>query len=371
MMGLAQAQQLQGQLHLAYETCQQGLQLAKTTEERYGGGLPATAWVQVVLGDLLREWNKLDEAAGHLEKCIELCRLWQVGDMLCASYLFQARVRQAQGDFAGALDSIRQAEQLPQTYRDVPWTGGPIPACRARLMLTQAVTTGDADHLESVEQLVEARGLRTDGEIRSLNDEIEHLVWVRLLIIKDEPDQALNLLTRLLQAADDGGRRGRVIEILALQALAYGALGDTQQALIPLERAISLAEPEGYVRLFVDEGVPMAKLLRQAESHGIAPDYVRALLEVLQSETKDEGPGTEPSPSSFAVRPSSSLVEPLSNRELEVLRWLNTDLSAPEIAAELVVSVNTVRTHIKRIYSKLDAHGRYEAVERAKELNLL
>ena len=353
MMGLAQAQQLQGQLHLAYKTCQQGLQLAKKTEERYGQELPATAWVQVVLGDLLREWNRLDEAADYLERCIELCRLWQVGDMLCASYLFQARVRQAHGDFTGAVESIRQAEQLPQTYRDVPWTGGPIPACRARLMLTQAVSTGDTDYLKAVEHWIQARGLRADGEIKSLSDESEYLVWVRLLIIQNKPDQALQLLARLLLAAEDGGRRGRVIEILALQALAQGALGHTKQALIPLERALYLAEPEGYIRLFVDEGGPMAKLLHQAESHGIAPDYVSQLLAASEIKTDDEG-----------------LVEPLSDRELEVLRLLSTDLSAPEIAAELVVSVNTVRTHIKHIYSKLDVHSRYEAVQRAKELGL-
>jgi LuxR family maltose regulon positive regulatory protein len=376
MMGLAQAQQLQGQLHLAYRTCQQGLQLAKTTEERYRQRLPATAWVQVVLGDLLREWNKLDEAADYLEKCIDLCRHWQVGDMLCASYLLQARVRQVRGDFSGALDSIRQAEQLPQPYRDVPWTGGPTPACRARLNLARAVSTGDAAYLEAVERWEEARGLKTDGEIKSLNDEFEHLVWVRLLIIQDEPDQALKLLARLLQAAEDGGRTASVIEILvlqalALQAVAQGALGDMQPALIPLKRSLSLAEPEGYIRLFVDEGAPMAKLLREAEAHGIAPHYVRALLRVLESETNDEGPSAEQSPSSFVLRPPSPVVEPLSDRELEVLRLLSTDLSAPEIAAELVVSANTVRTHIKHIYSKLDAHSRYEAVERAEELNLL
>jgi LuxR family maltose regulon positive regulatory protein len=274
--------------------------------------------------------------------------------MLVASYLFQARVRQALGDSAGALDSIRQAEQLPQTYRDVPWTGGPIPACRARLNLTRAVSTGDAGSLEAVEQWAEARGLRTDGEIKSLNDEFEHLVWVRLLIIQNEPDQALKLLARLLQAAEDGGRTARVIEILVLQALALEVQGEEEEALAALERALSLAEPEGYVRTFVDEGEPMVKLLRQAKAHGIAPDYASQLLDAFEVETEDEG-----------------LVEPLSDRELEVLRFLNTDLSAPEIAAELVVSVNTVRTHIKRIYSKLDVHSRYEAVERAKELNLL
>jgi LuxR family maltose regulon positive regulatory protein len=374
MMGLAQAQQVQGQLHLAYQTCQQGLRLAKTTQERYGQELPAIAWVQVVLGDLLREWNKLDEAADYLGKCIELCRLWQVGDMLCASYLLQARVRQAQGDIAGALDLIRRAEQLPQTYRDVPWTGGPTPACRVRLMLTQAVSTGDANYLEAVEDWVEARKLRADGKIRTLKDEFEHLVWMRLLISQNEPSQALKLLAHLLQAAEDGGRRGRVIEILALQSLAHDALGDTQQALISLERSLSLAEPEGYVRLFADEGKSMAALLHKAATHGLIPGYVNKLLAALGTESqrrrgvgKGEIPPSPLPPSTPAPLP----VGPLSDRELEVLRLLNTELSAPEIAAHLHVSANTIRTHIKRIYSKLDVHSRYEAVERAKDLNLL
>jgi LuxR family maltose regulon positive regulatory protein len=375
MMGLAQAQQLQGQLHLAYKTCQQGLQLAKTTEERYGQGLPATAWVQVVLGDLLREWNKLDEAADYLEKCIELCRLWQVGDMLCASYLFQARVRQAHGDFAGALDSIQQAEQLPQTYRDVPWTGGPIPACRAQLALAQvrsmprlperesAFTVGG---LGAVERWVEESGLSLDGAVSSLNQEFAFLIWARLLIAQDHGGPALKLLARLHQAAENGDRTGRVIEVLALKALALQTLGDAEQALFVLQNALSLTEPEGYIRLFVDEGIPMAALLNKAAARGIAPDYANQLLAAFGAgEHEIAPPPLPPSP------PSPLPLEPLSDRELEVLRWLSTDLSAPEIAAELLVSANTVRTHIKHIYSKLDAHSRYEAVERAKELNLL
>jgi LuxR family maltose regulon positive regulatory protein len=415
MMGLAQAQQLQGQLHRAYKTCQEGLQLARTTEKRYGQGLPATAWVQVVLGDLLREWNRLDEAADYLENCIELCRLWQVGDMLCASYLFQARVRLAGGDFAGAMDSIRQAEQLPKMYRDVPWTGGPTPACRAQVALAQVramarrperENTFTAGGLGAVERWVEESGLSLDGAVSSLSQEFAYLIWARLLITRGQGGPALKLLARLRQAAENGDRTGRVIEVLVLKALALQTLGDLEQALLALQNALSLAELEGYVRLFVDEGPPMAALLskileaqrkgQKATARGIAPDYVGKLLAAFEIETKGDdrilAPArsagvTEPSPSSFVLGPSSpalpapvapahvseaeGLAEPLSARELEVLRHLNTDLSAPEIAAELVVSVNTVRTHIKRIYSKLDAHSRYEAVQRAKELNLL
>ncbi len=375
MMGLAQAQQLQGHLHLAYGTCQQGLQLAKTTEERYGRGLPATAWVQVVLGDLLREWNRLDEAADYLEKCIELCRLWQVGDMLCASYLYQARVRQAHGDFAGALDSIRQAEQLPQTYRDVPWTGGPIPACRAQLALAQVRSMPHLPERESaftvgglgaVERWVKESRLSLDGAVSSLKQEFAYLIWARLLIAQDQSGPALKLLARLHQAAENGDRTGRVIEVLALKALALQSLGDTEKAIFALQNALALAEPEGYIRLFVDEGAPMAALLHRVAARGIVSHYANKLLAAFG--VGEHEIASPPLPDS----PSSSLpLEPLSDRELEMLGWLNTDLSTPEIAAELVVSVNTVRTHIKRIYSKLDAHSRYEAVERAKELGLL
>ena len=122
--------------------------------------------------------------------------------------------------------------------------------------------------MERVEQWVGTRGLRSDGSIHSLNDEREYLTWARLLIAQNEPNQALQLLTRLRQAAEDGGRTGSVIEILALKALAQQALGATKQALITIEQALSLAEPEGYIRLFVDEGRPMEKLLKRMKDEG-------------------------------------------------------------------------------------------------------
>ncbi len=389
MMGLAQAQQLRGQLNQANETCRQGLQLAKTTEQRYGRVLPAVAWIQLVLGDLLREWNKLDEAADYLAQCIELSRLWQVGDILCAGYLFQARLRQAQGDIAGALDSIRQAEQLPQAYRDVPWTGGPIPACRAQLALAQARSIPrlperenafDSGALGTVERWVEESGLSLDGSVSNLNEEFAYLIWVRLLIAQKQGDRALKLLARLHQAAEDGDRTGRVIEVLALQALAQQALGDSEQALVALQQALSLAEPEGYTRLFVDEGVPMDALLRDVASRGVSPTYVGKLLEAFESEARDQRPLGEtkaeastsvvrsPSP---GLRETEGLFEPLSTRELEVLQLIGAGLTNREIALELAIAVSTVKTHLKNIYAKLGARNRTQAVARARELNLV
>jgi len=361
--GQAASQIMGGKLHQAAETYRQGLQLADTAAQQSGRAAPAAALIHTGLGDLLREWNKLDEAEHHLTQGIERGQRGQVGMALCNGYLFLARLRLAQGDMAGALDMLQQAEQLPEAYQAAPRYSEPVGACRARLMLTQARSSADdlkARRLEAVEQWAEARGLSTDVHISSVDDEFEHLVWARLLIAQGNAAQALQLLAHLLQAAEEFRRVGRVIEILALQALAQQALGDIEQALAILERALSLAEPEGYVRLFADEGLPMTELLRQAASRGIAPDYVGRLLAAI-----------EPAPAPERPLPAPLLLDPLSDRELEVLRWLSTDLSGPEIAEELVVSMNTIKTHIKRIYSKLNAHSRYEAVERAKELDLL
>ena len=155
-----------------------------------------------------------------------------------------------------------------------------------------------------------------------------------------------------------GGRTGSVIEILVLQALAHQMQGDIPAALVPLERALTLAEPEGYVRMFVDEGAPMAVLLEKAAKRGIAPNYVRQLLTAF-GKAEDRPPVNQ------------GLIEPLSERELEVLRLLGTDLNGPEIARELIVSLSTLRTHTKNIYTKLGVNNRRAAVRRAEELDLL
>jgi LuxR family maltose regulon positive regulatory protein len=166
------------------------------------------------------------------------------------------------------------------------------------------------------------------------------------------------LLDRLLDAAEQGQRGRSVIEILVLQALAHEARRDVRAAVVPLERAVALAEPEGYVRVFVDEGGPMAVLLEEAARRRLAPGYVRQLLAAM-GRTKAGAPVQE------------GLIEPLSQRELEVLRLLETDLGGPEIANQLVVSLNTVRTHTRNIYAKLGVSNRRAAVRRAEELDLL
>jgi LuxR family maltose regulon positive regulatory protein len=195
--------------------------------------------------------------------------------------------------------------------------------------------------------------------------EFEHITLARVLLAQSRGDrtdgplrEAMGLLERLLHAAEDGGRTGSVIEILVLQALAHQTRADIPAALVPLERALTLAEPEGYVRTFVDEGPPMAALLEAAAKRRIAPTYVRRLLTAFGT-AEDRPPARQ------------DLIEPLSDRELEVLRLLATELDGPEIARELVVSLNTMRTHTKRIYAKLGVTNRRAAVRRAEELGVL
>jgi LuxR family transcriptional regulator, maltose regulon positive regulatory protein len=161
-----------------------------------------------------------------------------------------------------------------------------------------------------------------------------------------------------LKAAEEGGRTGSVIEILILLALAHQMQGDIPAALTSLERALTLAEPEGYIRIFVTEGHSISLLLEKATKHGIAPNYVHQLLRAF-GKAEDR------------ARVEQGLIDPLSERELEVLRLLGTDLDGPDIARHLVVSLNTLRTHTKNIYTKLGVNNRREAVRRAEELGLL
>jgi len=179
--------------------------------------------------------------------------------------------------------------------------------------------------------------------------------------------EAMSLLARLLDAAQAGGRMGNVIEILVVQALARHAHGDLPAALASLQQALALAEPEGYVRLFVDEGPPMARLMHAAAARGILPVYMAKLLSAFGPELLPHS-GRSSLPASPAAQ---SLVEPLSERELEVLRLFQTELSGPDIAQELVIALSTVRTHTKGIYSKLGVSSRRAAVKRAEDLHLL
>jgi LuxR family maltose regulon positive regulatory protein len=215
-------------------------------------------------------------------------------------------------------------------------------------------------------------GLSVDDDLHYLR-EFEHITLARLLMAEGtrDPashtiDEALRLLDRLRQAAEDGGRMGSVIEILVLQALAYQAQGNLASALVALERALRMAEPEGYVRIFIDEGLPMARLLDAAAAQGMMPSYIRKLLAALEDAREDEGEKSDSSPPSALLSPSS-LVEPLSQREVEILQLVAQGLSNREICERLFLALSTIKGYNRNIFEKLQVHRRTEAIARARE----
>jgi LuxR family maltose regulon positive regulatory protein len=234
---------------------------------------------------------------------------------------------------------------------------------------------------ELASRWAQARGLEPDAGLAYPHD-IESLAFARVLIAQgrlekatrrsekapQRLDEAAGLLQRLLEAAEAGGRISSVIEILLLQALASQAGGDSMQAMAALEHALTLAEPRGFVRAFADEGPPLARLLYQAAQLGTAPEYVRRLLAAFPV-VEPEQTGA-PHKASHSRR-SEPLIEPLSDRELEVLALIAEGMTNPEIASRLFLALNTIKGHTRSIYGKLDVHNRTQAVARARALGLL
>jgi LuxR family maltose regulon positive regulatory protein len=339
-LGLADIRVAQGRLGAARRALTAGLDLGTAN-----GPLRGTADMHVGLGELHLERNELDAAAEHLQASLEL------GDRLALRQhayrwrVLEARLRAVRGDHAGALALLAEAERRYDT--DYSPKARPVTATTARIRLA-------AGDVAAAEQWAVDSGLRVDDEPSYLRD-YEHLTFARLLLATAGPTDAVGLLRRLVAAAEAGHREGNAIEALALLALAHDAAGDTPQALAVLEEALNRAAIEGFVRVFLDAGAPMKALLKAAVRHGRAADLAAAVL------AADVAPSSPP---------PQGLVDTLSSRELDVLRLLRSDLSGPEIAAELVVSINTVRTHTKNIFMKLGVNSRRAALRRADELGL-
>jgi len=275
-----------------------------------------------------------------------------------------AQILEAQGDLDGALDLLDEAESL--YMGDFSPNVRPIRALKARVWIKQG-------ELDKALDWARERKLSIEEEPSYLR-EFEQITFVRILLSQYQSDHSISLLhdatgflERLLKAADEGGRMGSVIEILILQALAHQLQRNIPAALPSLERALTLADPEGYMRIFLTEGSSMAELIREIAKRGIMSNYTGKLLSAFEAERKGLDVETPP----FAAPASSSLIEPLSQRELEVLRLFKTELSGPEIADQLVVALSTIRTHTESIYRKLDVNNRRAAVKRGAELGLI
>jgi LuxR family maltose regulon positive regulatory protein len=316
--------------------------------------LRGTADMHVAIAELMVERDDMASAAAHLAVSERLGEHNGLPQHPYRRRVVMARLSEIHGDLDAALELLDQADRVYAA--DYAPNVRPVPATRARLWLRR----GEVDRAQA---WARERNLSAADELSYLR-EYEHITLARLLLARARAerdtagmDASLALLERLLAAAEDGGRGGSALELLVLLALAYQSRGNVPAAIDTLQRAVTLAQPEGYVRLFADEGPPMAALLKALAKRPAPPGYVRRLLAAAST--------------GQPVGTPTALVDPLSERELDVLRLLATDLDGPAIARELSVSLNTMRTHTKNIYAKLGVTSRREAVRQAHELDLL
>ncbi|GIK44032.1 MAG: LuxR family transcriptional regulator [Chloroflexota bacterium] len=368
-IALADIRLTQGRLREAMSTYEWGLQLAT---EQGKPILRGAADMYVGMSDLYRERNDLNAATQHLLRSKELGEFAGLPQNRYRWCVAMARIQQVQGNLDGALDLLQEAERL--YVSDFFPNVRPVAAVKTQVWLAQG-------RLGEALGWAREQGLSAQDDLSYLR-EFEHITLARVLLARYKSDhtdssirEASGLLERLLQAAEEGGRRGSVIEILVLQALAHQALGNISTALLPLQQALKLAEPEGYVRLFVDEGPPLVALLAQLPPSSYRDQLLAAFgdlrftIDDLRLDDKHKIVNLKSAKG--AQSEIQNLVEPLSQRELEVLRLFKTELSGPEIAAELVIGLSTLRTHTKSIYSKLTVNSRRAAVNRAEELGLI
>jgi LuxR family maltose regulon positive regulatory protein len=315
--------------------------------------LPMIGWVYIRMGEILYEWNELEAVNEHLSEGVERAELGGDVRAMIAAYLLAGRLKLTAGDITAAEEYLARARPLVENTEFPDWIGR-FGRLQLELWLAQNRLRAAADWADAV-----LRGGAHAGHVES---ETAQLAMARVLIVKGDTqsfDRARALLEHLMAAAEAEGRMSVQIEALALQALAHWRRGEQAGALTTLERALRLAEPEGYVRLFADLGLPMARLLQEARSRAVLPEYVEKLLTAFASEP------------SIADLPAAALPERLTPREQEVLEHLAAGLTNSEIAEALVVSPETVKKHTSSIYGKLGVSNRTTAVTKARDLALL
>ncbi len=336
--GLGQVQEGDNQLPLAAETYRRVLQLA--------GEQPNQIIYEAHIGlaRVLYEWNELDEAEQHGQQALHFARQYDRGviDRFIVCEVFLARLSLARGDVAGATALLARADQSARQHNFV-YRIPEVAAAQVLALLRQG-------------HLVAASHLAQEHELP--------ISQARVYLAQGDPSAALAVLEPLRQQVEAKGWKDEQLKVMVLQAVAARAQGEKEQAMHLLVDALAMAEPGGFIRLFVDEGLSMAHLLSTAAARGIMPDYIRKLLAAFESEKQQ-------SENSSSPLPAQPLLEPLSQRELEVLRLIAQGLSNQEISERLFLALGTVKGHNQKIFGKLQVQRRTEAIARARQLGLL
>ena len=363
LTNLAGLRYVQGHLRLAILTCRQVVEMAS---QRIGRQTPLLGKTLLNLGEMLREQGDLEAAQEYLHEAAGMMELFsEIG--LPLAWLALARVKIIQKDWQAAQTLIDQARQRAQASRSILMDDRLVEVMQTRYWLARG-------ELEPVLQWARRLGFldRSPAEVfeeaarnAAVNEllQAEYLALVRLILAQRRPEQALEMLVFLQGLAEKRGFHRRIIEVLALKALALHQKGDLEGALQEIAKALALAEPEGYQRTFVDEGEPMSRLLYQAIARGTSSEYAGQLLGALSEESQRIESAIPP--------PAGNLIEPLSERELEVLGLIAEGLSNAEIARRLYISLSTVKGHTTNIFGKLGVRNRTGAVTRARSLGLL
>ena len=341
----------QGHLQNAAKYWLQALAAIQKRENWGQYPLPLIGWVYIRLAELYYEWNQLSKAQDHLSQGLERAELGGDVQAMIAGYLIAARLKLTEGNFDKATEYLERARPNVERAHFPHWSG-----YFERLQLDLWLARNKLKVASSWADLKLKEGI-----FESPTDEkVAQLAVIHMLIIKGDNellDRALTLLNELLSVAEDEGRMGIQIEALALQAILRQKRGEEALAMTSLEHALRLARPEGYVRLFIDLGLPMGRLLQEAHARQVMPDYMDELLSVF-------GDVSSSAPS------QPVLPEPLTSREEDILKRMAAGLTNQEIAEELVISAETVKKHTSHIYRKLGVHSRTEAASKTRELNL-
>jgi LuxR family maltose regulon positive regulatory protein len=348
---LADLELRQGRLRESAAYWRKALAVIQERETWGSFPLPLIGWVYIRLSEILYEWNELEEAQDYLSRGLERAELG--GDMraMIAGDLIAGRMKLTKGDHEGAEDDLERARPLVESAQFAHWTSRferfQLELWLALDKLRAAVDWSDAMLHDAIPEE------QPESEVTQLA-----MAWV-LIVKGDSPsvERALTLIENLLHKAETVGRKGVTIEAFALQALAHGRRRETAAAMTSLERALRLAEPEGYIRLFADFGLPMARLLQEARSRAVLQEYVEKLLAAFVD--------------NLGFHTRAALPEPLTRREQEILELVAAGLTNDEIANKLVISPGTVKKHTSGIYGKLSVSSRTEAAIRARELDLL
>jgi LuxR family maltose regulon positive regulatory protein len=346
----------QGRLHQAAEASRKAIRLG--TE--WGGGepLPATSYAHICLAQILYQWNEVEEAIHYVNHAIELGRQGVQLTIAVMAVPGLAPLTELIGQTTALGDALDELEGVATASRSAVMARVTA-SWRARLSLAR----GDIGQAMQWAAARESAGADSDEGLEFAL-EFEYLTLARLKIARGQLQGVPAMLDRVRKRAEAEGRMGSVLETVVLLATTLRAQGRSDEAMTTLQKALALGEPEGYVRVFVDAGEPMAELLRSALAQQVMPDYVSGLLASF-------GAAGSNGSAAFAGHRMKPVVEPVTGRELEVLRLLAAGASNKQIAEELVLVIGTVKAHLLNIYRKLDVHNRTQAVARARELNLI